>query len=724
MQATFSVLGGFSNGYLYAQAKHKEDEIKQGKNYILSSLSICPQFFVLCTALKMINEMVPPYPGKLAVKVACQLTPILSLITAPLCGLVKSGLYDPLAKGYNQEMKDPSWSKNVLSYIHLPENLSKRTVRAASFLAEYSGNILRVAVLASGVALIALGNAAFGGALLAAVAYQTCDSKGFIPRRISLFMEIYMPIIANIGMLLSGILIARVISAVCLVGYSPSINRFIHHKIDFFLRQKIPHILEGPTLKEIDAPIIEKTEMTYDQIQKILDSNSSDFKINPAHCSKPAIDLDQLPCDSNFNKYLTLFDNIEWESKYNYLKLKLKDDDRFLDFLSEKYSQVDKKILSKNIDTYIKELAAKDKMSPEKYVASWTRKQMVMLVEMLKGKRRVKGLQQDLDESIQLSKTILSHFVSLDKQKGEIDGLIAKLIVDRKCQIKNPVLNLKLSHVLIQMNVELKDDEGTIISLEDALAKLSDANQAKLKQALAGIKASNQIELEDSLVKFAVEGGDYCGRGIKRAANELLWAILESSDLKAAQEIENKQSGDAVQSFEIKMLQALQNHRCKIVQNLYKSFSNHMNIPNVISQDTHGFDIYRLMLSLGIIPLSRYERNSMGLISMMYWEAFDIMRTHFYDKYKFELDKVVKDVGEIHFGMYIQQIINENKLLSEEEKEKLIDKFILFNDGKWQPEETLKRFHRLLFVRLGVLIPATGKIKDINEIEKTYGHWV
>lgn len=700
-----SLLSGFGNGYRFAQAKQKEDEVKQGRNYILASLSICSQFLTLCTALKIINQSVPPYPGKLAVSVACQLTPILSLITAPLCGAVKSGHYKSFAKNCNQSLKDLSGSKNPLRYLRLPEKLRKCTVRVASILAEHTGNLIRIAMLASAVALIALGNAAFGGALLAAVAFQILDSRGFIPRRISLFMEIYMPIIMNVGILLSGIMIARVFAAISLLSSSPSFNRIFYHKIDSILRKKFPpHYFPGPSLKEIDAPLVEKKEMTFDEIQKILHSDPSDFTINPAHCNKPAIDLEKLPRDSNLNKYMTLFDSIDWKSKYNYLKYKLKDDDRFLDFLGEKFSGVDKKILSKEIDTYIQKLAAKEGMSTEKYAAKWTRKQMVMLIAKLKGNKRVKGLQQDLDESIQLSKVILAHLSSLDKQNGVIDDVLNKLRVGSKGEIKDPILKLKLSNHLTNQQVELKDESEETITLEEALLNLSTENQEKLKGALSALKVSNQIELEDALLKLAIEGGDYCGRGIKRAANELLWGILESSDLQASQEIENKPSG-GVRSFEVKMLQALQNRRYKFIQNYYKNKLNQANVPNVIANDTHGFDTFSFFLTFGILPMTEYEQNSIGIQTLFTWEQLESYRQFFYQQYKLQLDDVVKDVGELHFGLYIRQIINENKLLNDEEKEKIIDQFTLFNDDRWQPDETLNRFHRLLFVRLGVLIP-------------------
>lgn len=702
MQANTAIqlLGGFSTGYMYAQSKHKEDEIKQGKNYILSGFVVSNQFALLCNAINVINQVAPPYPGKLAVKVACQLTPILALIASPLCGAVKMGQYEPFAKEYNKVMKKPLMAGHPLSYIHFPEKLSKRTVRLASFLAVHAGNMIRVAMMASAVALIALGNAAYGGALLAAVALEALDSKGFIPRRISLFMEIYLPTVINLGVMLTGVVVAKVISAVTLSTFNPYLNKLLHYKVDDIVRKNVPSIT-GPTLKQIDAidaPVVPKKDLTYAEIQKILDDDFFHYNVDPAHYSKWAIDLNKLPHDSNFNKFLSLFDAIDWESKSNYVKKKLKDDDRFMDFLGEMNPGIDKKILSKDFDIYLKKLASKDKVSVDEYAAKWIRRQMIELISMLKGKKRVTGSQQDLDESIQTCKIVLPHLTSLEKQNAEIDDILSKLTVGNKIEIKDPILKIKLAD-----QVKLKDDNGKKMSLENALLKLSAANQGKLKKALQTLKITNQAELEDALLKLAVEGGDYCGRGIKRAANELLWGILESDDLKASQDAILKAKGDPIQSYETKVLQALQNRRCKIVQNAYEDLLNQINVPNAISKDTHGFDIYRMYFSLGFFPLTPYERNNIGLPILGVWEMYHPFRQVMYQQYALELEDVMNEMKqEYHFYTYLEQITKANKLLTDDQKEEILDKYTTCNDGKWSVEEMKERFHRLLFTRLGV----------------------
>lgn len=353
-----------------------------------------------------------------------------------------------------------------------------------------------------------------------------------------------------------------------------------------------------------------KKDMSYEDIQKILDGSSLDYRFNPAHCSKPTIDLEKLPRDCDFDKYLCLFDDIAWETKYNLLKDRLKGNDRFMDFLGEKHPGVDPQTLSKDFGTYIKELSLNDGVSAEEYAAKWMREQLVKLIVVLKKNQVMEG-QQDLDKAKQLSEIVLSHLLSLVKQNLEIDNLISKLIVDSKIEIKDPILKLKIANKL-----ELSDDNGDKMEFEEALLKLSHDNLVKLKKALSSLKITNQIVLEDSLLKLAFE--EKCIKTIKSTAYELLVGFFE-------------ELADPIQEYENKILQALQ-------------------------------------------------------------------------KQKGHLENAVKEIGELYFSLYLGQIINGNPLLSNDQKETIMEKYCDWNNNQWTFAETLERFHRLLFTRLGVYI--------------------
>ncbi len=266
-------------------------------------------------------------------------------------------------------------------------------------------------------------------------------------------MEIYMPTVSLLGLVIGGTAVIQIYSAIMLSTHIlPCAAAFIHQKVDALTRYSFS--LKGPSLSEIDAPLVEKKEMTFDEINQILDCYSNDLEINPAHCSHSIVELEDLPKDDDFDQFLTLFDQVDWELNYVHVFNKLKDDDRFLDFLLEKFKKdnesLQKEELQAAVEHYIELTADEKGVSKERFVVDWTREQMVVLIDLLKGNTRVEGLQQDLDEAIQAAAILLPHITSLT-----ID-------VDR----------------------------------------------------------------EDALLKLAIEGGAYCGRGIKRSANEIMRGVI------------------------------------------------------------------------------------------------------------------------------------------------------------------------------------------------------
>lgn len=611
---------GWSVGYSYSIEKTSEDEIKQGRNHYLSSMLQCAQLAQVCVLISKINEFVPVHPLRNVVKIACNIAPILCLPPFLFCAAAKQGEHEKVAKWFNGTR---------YAYVKIPETLHRKTVTVLSFFAEHNGNIFRVTMVAASVGLIALGNVVYGGAVLTAIAYEAIDSMGFVPRRISLFMEIYMPIVSNVGLLVGGTVFIRVFAAINLSTYlyPPFVNH-LHERIDAMVRPYFK--LQGASLKELNAPVVQKRKMTFDEINQILDANQSEFKVNPAHYGHLLMDMDKLPRDHDFEKFLTLFDAIDWESKYDPLILgKLKDDDRFIDLLLNENPGKTKDDIRSDVESYIEPLAEKEQISNDRFAANWLREQMVSFVAKLQGKKRARGLQQDLDEAIQDSAILLPY-----------------------------------------------------------IASLQDAN-----------------EQEDALLKLAVEGGDYCARGIKRTTNELIRGIIQAGIQQEDDPEDTSKNLDPTRLYEMQILQSLQNCRHDIVQSIYRAILQQYKVPNAIGRDTHNFDRFRTQISFGFYPLTKHERKRMGLSELFGWECFHEVRANMYSAYRVQLDQVVADMGNVHFTDYLQRILNENDQLTQAQRDELIDKFVEMNDGNWGYVETLVKFHTLMFVRLGVLIP-------------------
>ena len=86
----------------------------------------------------------------------------------------------------------------------LPDTLSDTAIQILDRMAQNYGNLIRVAMLAGAVALVALEQYYFAGAMLAALAFQTADSLGLLPHQVSLFAETYLPVIATAGAMLTS----------------------------------------------------------------------------------------------------------------------------------------------------------------------------------------------------------------------------------------------------------------------------------------------------------------------------------------------------------------------------------------------------------------------------------------------------------------------------------------------------------------------------------------
>ena len=613
IHAYTNVLVGASLGYETLKLKAQEDEIKQGKNYYLSAFPQALQLSYLGAIVLKIQSVFKQTSVFHPLKLLCNIGPILAIPFGFLNAAVKHHDYESLAKVYNSKR----WA-----LIKLPKTLYSWVSKPLAFLAEYGGDVIQVAIIASSVALIGLGQAAYGGAILTALTYGYIDRKGFIPRKVSLFIERYMPMISTLGVLAGGTLLARVFVAMSVSSVlAPfSVHRYLQQRVDAIARFILR--IQGPSLKEMDAPVVKNMKMSYEEICQILESHAVDYEVNPAHCSKPAICLDQLPSNKKFEHFLKLFDTIKWEQHYSLIVHKLKDDDRFIDFLRTNSTFKNKPELTfEDISACIEELAKKSKMSKEKYAVAWVRQEMATFVDILQGKRRAQGMQHDLAEAIEPCEKILAYLLTLNQS----------------------------------------------------------------------------VELEDALLKLAIEGGNYCALGIKRASNEILRGILLTRKGKETKH-------DNPDDYEPQLLQALQNRRHHIVQAFYKETAEMLKVPAKAADDTHGFDIYRSYLCLGFYPLTPFERRQMGLTEILAWEGYSTTRRRLYENYQENLVDAFQEVGAAHFPIYMRNMIHNNERLTEEQKEELIARLGGYSDQvDWSTEESIERFRHFLLVSLGVL---------------------
>ncbi len=411
-------LQGFGAGFQYIQAKNKEDEVKEGKNYYMSSFCQGSQVISLGSMAQVVTGAVLQTPPSLVVSIFINAIALLSFPFLFCAAAIKQGDYEKTVA---------SWQDQGYRLAHwLPRNLSERTVRVMSFLAEHTGDIARVAMAAGGIALVCLGLHIWGGTVLATLVYREIDARGYVPRKVRLFIEIYMPVLANLGILLGGgILLAQVFAAGHLLTFSSTISTFLQHNVDRLIRRFVT--IDSPSLAAYEGSHVQPSEMNASQIDQILNANENDLEIVPSHCSKPAMDGVPFPESRDFDDFLTEYRRIDWTQKYAAVRAKLRDDERFLQLLKDTFPKEENP--KQNIDRLIQILASQTSKSKEAWAAEWAEAQMVLFVDALQGRRRPTGMQADLDASIQHSAKVLPYLKSLRDQE-EREYILLKLAIE------------------------------------------------------------------------------------------------------------------------------------------------------------------------------------------------------------------------------------------------------------------------------------------------------
>lgn len=658
-QTALDTVNGWAGGHQYAQYLSKTKEITQGKNYLLAvPVLACQNAVFFGTIVYKLVSFLPETALKTAAKVACNIAPLVFLPVNYFFATVAQGNYK----------KDAEWW-NAKFPLKLPENLGPLIKSISHFFAEYSSDMLRVAMIVGSIAIIALGCPYFGGATLVALAYEAIDSRGWIPRKISLFMERYMTIVSLTGLAIAGgSIIIQIGAIIALPSHIfPSFSKFIQQKIDLVAR-KCFKITGRPALQELEAPLVEKKNLSFNDIQQILNAEESQFELNPAHFSKSACHSSDFPRNRNFEEFSHLFEKINWEEHYPVVFRKLADDrERFIDFLAnelpdvvkkeelllpsredmaKKYPELDVDALNikirefgeerrQKIDSYIETLAKKQNMTKEQYAAHFIKKNMRYLIDLLKGKigMRVAGQQQDLDEAIENCSIILPHLHSLFSQ-------------------------------------------------------------------------GKMIELEDALLKLSVEG-NYCGRGIKVVSHDIVRGILQEGIKNVDPEAINP-----IKDYEVQIRQSLQNQRQTLVEKTFQTvFKDAIlsKFPNTVKDDVHFFDAYRIYLTFGFIPLTKYERESIGVAEIISWEFY----SHFYQHMLKDYDPyaALKEKGMAELIVYLRKVLGET--LTEEEINQVFSPYEEADNLDGLDD----KFRRLVLVMLGVLRkkPSPFKNRKMNK---------
>ncbi len=623
---------GISLGHNFALAMKKEAEVKQGKNdyeaslYQIQGLS-CLSSLASCIFSKM------PYLN-VGITVGNTILPFAGLILCPTSAIVKNGRYEQGVQCFDALMEKQFPRLTGI----LPSTVSETSVKIFSFLADYSSTITTTALTISVVTLPFFGMGYMAAGIGVPMAYQALESANLVPTKISGAIEKVMPTVVNASLLLGGGPFSKVLSFAALSSCIPGVSDYVQKKAEkIFFKKKHS---QGPSLEEIDTPWVEQNELSFDAINYILENHDEYlYKINPAHCSKQAYFGIDIPKDHNFKNFLTLFEKFNWKDRYQLLKPAFRDDDRFIDFLKQKFPFQEVKSYIDEFETYIEKLALEMDLSKEEFLAEFLRGQMKGFVSVLCQEKAAKGSLQDTEDCI-----------------------------DSCCKI-----------------------------LPYLLSKSEDFEKGK-------------VEIEDILLKLAIEGGDYCARGLKRASAEIVSGLV----FEGIPGLDDPQK-----QYTLKIRQYLQQSRQKIMHAIYQKMieimvrlakegngvfvSTHRQTTDehavAIAQDVHTSDLYRQYLSLGFVPMTENERAQFGLVDFGTWSMYHPVRKQMYAAYYENLNMSIKENGEIYFIEYFRKKISDLEHLTLDQQEFLIEKLAMCSEG----EKTLRSFHRLFFVMQGIL---------------------
>lgn len=737
---------GFVNGDGFSRAKNKEDEIQAGNNYMMSAPCQVPQFMSLVEVISRIALTTLPTALKGATLVVSNLVaPLVAIPFILISGVVKSEKYDAMADWWNSSKAS---FPRVIRSISLPANLRPTTIKIYNYSAANLGHILRVAMIVATVALIALGELHFGGALLAGLGYNILDKMGLVPRRVSLFVEKHMPLVTVATFVFAGgLLINRIVAALILPTYiwKSGWQKIAFSKVESLYRKimqvKVGKSMDlGPTYQEFMAPDVKNRNMTYQEITKILDTPSHQFELNPAHCST-RLNAD-LPKSYKFEEYMTLFDEIDWESQYSTVRLKFKDDDRFHRFLCGEYKKHFKKEITEG---YVKgelnkviEVLAKEAGMPvesEDGMAFLPSERRSFFVGPFKESLRKKHKEQiggynhyslSTDQLLTalalrnnttpqrykeqlFNQHLVDRYNDLGDKKLTVPDLFGHFdeVVDAiaKKQSLTPKQYLaqtlrKQMHTLVDhINSKFgKRIEGDQIDLEDSIESCS-----QILPHLKNLKQKGSVEARtecgDILLKLGVEGGEYCARALRRASEEIVDGI-------------EAEGNDPARMFEDSLRRALKGKRKKLVERVYNILKQ--KLPEKIGSDVHGMDLWNVYLSLGFLPMSKNQIDTIDISKFMPWLTYSFIRVPMLDVYKNGhnytnqhlfgndpkdkgLSTVLAEVGNQRATDYIRKVISENPKLTPAQKEKLVGQKEVsrMSDGD--------NFDNLMFVMNGIM---------------------
>lgn len=577
----------------------------------------------------------------------------------------------------------------------LPTRLSRFSVCVLEFVNKHMSNVIRVAIAISAVILALFGHTYLALGAFVAVAYEYLDHDlGVIPRRVSAFMEKWMPMISMTGLLIVGSFYSQVLAGTTLLLMIPSVNLWTHQKISILMRSMVLSIKDTiinrmmkrggsnplqsfwdfdkklkayPLLAECDAPLVQNKNLNKAQIDAVLAANNNLYEFNPAHLTKTDPPLLKFPENANFKELIRLWDQIgpRWlqDAAYKRLLRQLADDQRFLELLQTKFPEARRFYHERNwrldnaanrvvyqemqranqaqMEGWIQTLAAESHCTKNEFVARWVRQQIECFVGKLSGTRPIEGEQRYLTEAIQN---------------------VAKII---------PFL---------------------------------------LKPEIT------PVELEDALAKLAIEGGNYCSLGMYRASREVLEGFTEPLEMQSATQVQQGAPFD-MQKFEREVRHVLEKTRLRLIQRMYNGavvqlFRNKEEMSHT-GEDVHLYTALTRAMKRGFYSLDKEDMDQFTLMELMINQTIILpMQVGLMEWYQAMLPLEMNALGIDRRNIqgnrileYLRAWVLQNQALSAEDRVALLNGILSNNLDNLADADNYQKWGRLMLFVLGIIRP-------------------
>ncbi len=409
-------INGFALGYEFMHIQHGIDEFKQGEHGLfLASMIQASQVTTLANIIFLAAEKYPPWI-KIPLHILCNVVPVCH-IALPVSHLIHEGYYEAMALQWNQRLA--RWK-----FVTVPRRLSPSTLNMTTFVSKNLNKGIRITAFFAAISILGSRNYLYGLGIITACISEIAIRHFFMFRRVRIYSDMYLPLLAKMTFIVQGVFISRLINFYKVITHYRPLNFYVQNQVSCFARYLFGWE-KGIALSDIDADWVKNREFTAAQILEILGGRDEEYEINPAHCSKPILG-DHLPCDRDFQKLLVLFDRIDWTKKTSLLLPKLKDDTRFRAFMR---TQLEKKGVPVQNDFQRDLQNLTNGLSTERFLAHWTRRQMADLVAILKREKPVEGDERVLEEAISKCSRLIPHLITC-KDKTHVEDALLQLSIE------------------------------------------------------------------------------------------------------------------------------------------------------------------------------------------------------------------------------------------------------------------------------------------------------